>query len=316
MKLSHTTQKSLSLEEARYEYVLHLRSSGRSPHTIVHYETSLNHLDRALDALGIVNLAEVRAPHLRQLFVDLQATLRPKTIFGVASDLRAFFNFHQLENDIPSPMAKVRLPRLPQEILPAFTRAEIQALMKVTDGKDVLSIRNRCLILTLLDSGIRLSEAAGMRVGDVDLRTGVFKVMGKGAKERLTRLSPEAIKAMMKYLRIRDGEVGEPLWLGKYGPMCRGGIGETIEQLGKRAGVHAHPHKFRRTCALTMLRNGADIFSVQYLLGHSDLTVLKRYLAQTFDDYLAAHAKYSPVGSLVAAKRTAGILQKRHRDLA
>lgn len=107
-----------------------------------------------------------------------------------------------------------------------------------------------------------------------------------------------ALKSFTKYARHRAGQAGEPLWLGRRGPMTEAGIAETLEKLGKAAGVHAHPHKFRRTCALMMLRSGADVFSVQYLLGHSDLTVLRRYLAQTQADVTKAHQLHSPVDGL------------------
>lgn len=300
MKLDPTVRnKFLDLDEAQHEFMLHQRSAGHSQHTINHYTVSLRHLTTAMSELGIEELEEIRPKHLRQFFVDLQAKFKPKTAWGIASDIRAFFNFHQAENDLPNPMSRVELPKVPREILPAFTQAEVQALMKQTEGKDAIQVRNRALLLTLLDSGIRLCELQGMKVGDIDMQTGVFKVMGKGSKERLSRLGHEAQKAMLRYMRIRQGKPGEPLWVGVRGPMTRLGLAETIEKLGRRANVHAHPHKFRRTCALTMLRSGADVFSVQYLLGHSDLDILKRYVAQTQTDYLNAHERFSAVQALV-----------------
>ncbi len=197
-----------------------------------------------------------------------------------------------------NPMTRVRLPKLEQKILPAFTVREIQQLHSVILGDSVRALRNRCLIDLLLDSGIRLKECASIKVGDIDERTGTFLVFGKGQKERMCHIGALALRAYLKYLRVRKGEKGDPLWIGERGPMTHLGIAETLEKLGKAAGVHCHPHKFRRTCALFMLRNGADIFSVQHLLGHSDLDVMKRYLAQENADIEHAHRRFSPLDNL------------------
>lgn len=307
MKLKQTVQHSfLDLDEATHEFMLHQQSSGHSPCTITHYKVSLRHLKAALDGEGIEDMEDIKPKHLRQMLLTLQAKYKPKTVHGIASDLRAFFAFHQRENNIESPMARVDMPKQPQEILPAFTPEEVQAMLKATEGRDPTTIRNRLIILVLLDSGVRLCELATLKLGDIDPKTGIFKVMGKGRKERLTRLSALTLKTYGKYLRFHEGREGDPLWLGKYGAMTYHGLAQTVEMIGKWAKVHAHPHKFRRTCALTMLRNGADVFSVQHLLGHSDLTILRRYLAQTQNDYLQAHIQFSPVQSLTSKNKDHG----------
>lgn len=196
-------------------------------------------------------------------------------------------------------MQRVPMPKLDKTILPAYSPAEVDLLLKATAGRDQLAIRNRAMILLLLDSGVRVSELASMRIGDVDPKSGTFKVLGKGSKERMCRVSAPTLNALQKYGRVRKGKVGDPLWIGTRGPLTRNGIGEILDGIGKTVGVHAHPHKFRRTCAITMLRAGADLFSVQRLLGHSDLTVLRRYLDQTEADDFSVHERASPVMHLI-----------------
>lgn len=298
LRLCHAVKPFLDLDEAVHEFMLHQRSSRHSECTIRHYNVSLRHLIASLKAAGLEELGDVRPKHLRQLLIDLSEKMKPKTVHGIATDIKAFFSFHELENDSPSPMSRVEMPKQPQEILPPFEPSEIKRLLDVTEGKDSSNVRNKLIILVLLDSGIRLCELAEMERGAINPKTGIFKIMGKGEKERFTRVSPLTLKTLHKYLQFHSGEDDGPLWLGERGPMTYNGLAETVEKLGKRAKVHAHPHKFRRTCALTMLRNGCDLFSLQQLLGHSDLTILKRYVAQTSDDYLAAHAKFSPVQTL------------------
>lgn len=303
MRLKQTVQvcDSLDIDTAVEDFMLHQRSSRHSDCTIKHYQHSLKLFKAFLEGQCLELLESVQPRDLRRFFIELQDQFKPKTAHGIASDVRAFFSFHESEENLAvSPMKKVDLPKVPSLILPPFDEEEVKRLEAVTSGKDVLSVRNRAIVLVLLDSGIRLKEMALMKVGDVDMQTGTFKVLGKGNKERICILSAKTLKALSRYLKVRKGKEGEPLWAGVQGFCTYWGLAEIVENIGKKANVHAHPHKFRRTCALTMLRNGADLFSVQYLLGHSDLTVLKKYLAMTKTDYLAAHKKFSPVMSLTS----------------
>jgi len=291
----------LTLTDAVAEFRLHQRVSRHSAKTLQHYDHSFSKLAAWLVLEGLERVDTLEPRHLRAflLWLGEAGTLNANSIHGVMRDTRAFFNFLEAEGLIlQSPMRRVKMPRLDRTILPAFTEDEIRALERATDGKGPRDVRNRALILLLLDTGLRLNECASLRLGDVDLATGHVKVMGKGRKERVTRLGGRALKAFLRYLRHRGGQTGEPLWVGVRGPMTALGIAETLEKLGKRCLVHAHPHKFRRTCALLMLRSGADVFSVQHLLGHADLAVLRRYLAQTEADVTRVHELHSPVDGL------------------
>lgn len=296
-----TTEKtgSISVAQAISDFTLHQRTSRNSPRTLEYYEFCLSRFSAWLDSLGVRDLEAVDSNALRRFMLHLEGKMKPTSVHAVMRGVRALFKFLEREELIArNPMTTVKMPRQDKTLLPAFTPEEIRKLERGTDGKDAQSMRNRALVLLLLDSGLRLAECASLRVGDVDLTTGTMKVMGKGRKERVSKLGATALKAFTKYARLRGGEAGEPLWLGKRGPMTDFGIAEALERLGESVGVHANPHKFRRTCALFMLRSGADVFSVQYLLGHADLGVLRRYLAQTDADVTSAHEKHSPVDGL------------------
>jgi len=252
-----------------------------------------------MESAELPHVQSLKATHLRAFFVSIQERYATKTLHGIAVDIKAFFNFLLGEEYLSAnPMQRVAMPRLDQTVLPAFTPDEVSAMMTQTKGRDPVSFRDRAILVVLLDSGVRLSELVSMKVGDVDLSTGTFKVVGKGRKERICRLGPTALKSFIRYVRVRRGKPSEPLWIGKYGPITNSGVSQILRQIGQSCAVHAHPHKFRRTCALTLLRAGCDVFSVQHILGHSDLTVLRRYLAQTEQDVLAAHTKFSPVDRL------------------
>lgn len=299
-QLPRLVSTSLSVSAAVSEFMLHQRVSRHTAKTLVHYDYALGKLLRWAESNGLETVGEIDARQVRVFMLELEdANLKPNSVHAVMRGVRALFHFLESEELIEAnPMRRVKMPKLDKTIMPAFTNEEIAKLERATSGKEPRDVRNRALVFLLLDTGLRLSECASLRVGDVDPVTGLAKVMGKGRKERLVRLGTGAMRAYLRYLRLRGGATGEPLWLGKRGPMTAAGIAETLEKLGKACGVHAHPHKFRRTCALFMLRSGADVFSVQNLLGHSDLAVLRRYLAQTEADVTRAHERHSPVDGL------------------
>jgi integrase/recombinase XerC len=298
-QLTTTKSNGLTYSDALTAFMLHQRTSRHSPKTITYYEYSLGKLERHLVACGVEVLEQVTPSVLRQLILDLGETVRPNTVHGIMRAVRAFFNFLVNEEMLDAdPMRKVKMPKGDKTLLEPFTSEEIRTLFKATEGKDPTTIRNRAIIVVLLDSGIRLSECASLKIGDIDPMTGTFKVLGKGRKERLTKIGNHSLKSFTKYSRLLPQKNGDPLWIGKYGAMTPAGIAEVLEKLGKSVGVHVHAHKFRRTCALMMLRNGADVFSVQNLLGHADLGVLRRYVSQNDRDIADAHSAYSAVDSL------------------
>lgn len=298
-----TTNSQLLLGDAIADFILHQRTCRHSPRTIENHLLALGKLEKWATANGHLFLEDLDANTLRTFLVHLQGQttrsgnpFRPYTLFTIHKNVKAFFMFHELEENLTrNPMKRVKSPKLDNQILPAFTSQEIRILEGATSGKDQYSLRNRALIYFMLDSGCRISEVATMLLTDIDLESGMVKVrLGKGGKDRMTRIGLVALKAMRKYLRSRNDQAPQ-LWIGCRGPMTVDGISVTLQKLGTTCGVHCNPHKFRRTTALSMLRNGCDIYSIKNLLGHSDLQVLQRYLAQTEADISKAHERFSPV---------------------
>ncbi|MHB0859329.1 MAG: tyrosine-type recombinase/integrase [Anaerolineae bacterium] len=164
--------------------------------------------------------------------------------------------------------------------------------------------RDRALLLFLLDTGCRRAEVLALNLGDVDLGSGSVAVRrGKGGKARMTFLGAKARKALAGYLRYRRGAgLAEPLWTTTQGGMrlSYGGLREIMRRRAKAAGVPAPGlHAFRRAFALNALRAGIDLVSLQRLMGHTTLDILRRYLAQTDADLQLAHAGAWPVDRLL-----------------
>ncbi len=159
--------------------------------------------------------------------------------------------------------------------------------------------RDKAILLFLLDTGCRVSEVSDCKRGDVDFATGRVKVCGKGVKERFVYLGQVARKVVWRYV---NGHRPEPLpnqdylFLSHDGhKMKRSGLASLLKRLGRLAGVeNVHPHRFRHTAAVEFLRNGGDIFTLQRMLGHSSLEMVRQYLALVDEDLATAHRRASP----------------------
>jgi site-specific recombinase XerD len=194
-----------------------------------------------------------------------------------------------------SPMRKRMMPKLPKELLPAFSKEDVGKLLAACR-----TLRDTALVHCLLDSGCRASEFVVLNTGSVDMGTGAVAVrQGKGKKDRTTFLGAKSRRALRRYLRERK-DVGPDELLfpsSRTGErLTTSGLVQFCKRLGDRAGVeHCHPHTFRRSCALWSLRAGMDLVSLSRILGHESLDILRLYLKQDETDLQQAHREHSPI---------------------
>jgi integrase/recombinase XerD len=204
-------------------------------------------------------------------------------------------------------------PRVVAPVIETFTQDDIKALLKACDKghtwktRDTSSERptadrDRAIVMTLLDSGIRASELCDMKITDVNLTTGSIKVIGKGSKERIVQVGRRTSQTLWKYLtpRLDSARNGDTVFVVSWPydphPMDRHVLDTLLRRIGARAGVSkVYPHKFRHTFAINYLRNGGDLFTLQELLGHADLEMVKRYARIAQIDCANAHRQASPV---------------------
>ena len=164
--------------------------------------------------------------------------------------------------------------------------------------------RDIAIILTLVDTGLRATELCSLKIGDIDVKTGRVTVKhgvtggAKGGKGRTVFLGKAARKAIWAYLIKREDEddAEAPVFLGKMGrKMNNMSLRHPINALGERAGIpKCHPHRFRHTFAITYLRSGGDVFTLQSLLGHSDLAMVQHYARVAEVDIQEVHKRASP----------------------
>jgi integrase/recombinase XerD len=288
----------VSLADARDQFLQDAHNAGRSPKTILFYDWQLSPFIAWLASerrIHDLNALDARA--ISDYFGhERDRGLKPNSVHAAARAIRAWCGFLvRVELLSDSPMRKVKMPKKGRHILPAFSPADMRALLGACTND-----RDRAMILCLLDSGCRASEFVALNVGDVNLRSGaVFVRGGKGDKDRVTRIGERARRALAAYLAERPGvDPTVPLWVSLTGAarLTTSGLGKFCRRLGESAGVSpCGPHEFRRTCALTLHRSGARLTEIAGLLGHADLATLQRYLDLQAADYADAHIRHGPV---------------------
>lgn len=216
--------------------------------------------------------------------------------------LNAFFVWLQQEELIAeNPVARLKAPKVEHRVVQALTANEIKRLLDTCSGKSMLDVRNKAILSILLDTGLRVSELANLRLEDVDLNTGAVLVRhGKGGKQRIVRIGAKAQRALWRYITIYRRGDSDALFLTRSGELLDVvGIKILIRRLSKKGGVRIYGHKLRHTFAINYLRNGGDVFTLQYLLGHSTLQMTQRYLQSlNSDDATNAHRKFSPLDNM------------------
>ena len=286
-------------------YLIADKVEGKSEKTLFIYSQVVGHFIQFAHANNFPDeAASITASHVRLFLLSFQERgLAPASVNAYYRALNTFFNWLVNEGFIEkSPMQNIKPPRVPKKIIKPFSRQDIDNLLLVCSGTRFMDVRNRAMVLILLDTGLRLAELAGIQVEDINLDHETIRVMGKGAKERIVRIGKTAQKALLRYVLMRDD--GYPcLWVsGGRRPMRKLGIKVAVRRLCLRAGITGTkpgPHTFRHTAAISYLRNGGGEFTLQIMLGHSTLQMTRRYVSSLgAEDMISAHKLASPVDNL------------------
>jgi integrase/recombinase XerD len=276
------------------------RESGNlSPSSIRFYRQKLTVFLRSLADEGVTDFDSLRPVHIRAFMVKLKGDHTPGGVHAYYRAIKVFCRWLHAEEEISSDlMDRIRAPRVSQELLEPVENDVIRALLDTCNLEELIGVRDYAVILFLLDTGLRASELLGVNVGDVEIETGRVKVRHtKNGRQRVAFVGEHARVALGRYLEFREASLSSPLWTTREERrLTYTGLRDILRRRSKRAGVPAPTlHAFRRSFALLCLRGGMDVYSLQKLMGHSDLSILRRYLAQTEGDLRDAHAHASPV---------------------
>ncbi|NLF02021.1 MAG: tyrosine-type recombinase/integrase [Anaerolineales bacterium] len=292
---------SSALDEDIAEFLFDREARGLSQGTLRFYRQKLALVQSYSRSVGISSTSELSTKAIREMLVQLQRNHNAGGVHAAYRAVRAFLLWWG-DEAAPlgwrSPLARVAPPRVPIEPLEPVGAKEIHGLLADCRRGTFYGDRDRAVILTLLDTGCRASEFLAMNHGDLDLTQGQALIRrGKGAKPRMVFIEAKCRKSLAAYFRhLGKSGSDDPVWVTKAGDrLTYEALRDVLRRRARSAGIEPPTlHAFRRTFALTCLRNGMDIFSLQRLMGHADLTVLRRYLAQTDEDVKKAHRRFSP----------------------
>ena len=201
-------------------------------------------------------------------------------------------------------MATIRTPKQEKRLPKFLELSEVQKLLATPDDGSLLGSRDRAMLETLYSTGVRVSELVALNIGDVDAAAGQLRVRGKGRKERITPISQTALASIHKYLEQRNADPRnsafdpEPLFVNKHGKrLSTRSVRRKLDKYLAMCGLDPSisPHTLRHTFATHMLNNGADLRSVQELLGHQSISTTQVYThvttAQLKKDYDQTHPR-------------------------
>lgn len=280
----------LGLGAAIEHFLTAKAAEGASPKTIEWYRMVLGRAgrdlgaDRALDSLT--------PTELRAWLLTLRETLSPISVAGYVRGLKAFGRWCATEELADAAaLCTLRRPRVPHKLVEPLDDAAVRRML------DAASVRDRAIVLLMLDTGLRLSEVASLRRSDMR-PDGTAKVTGKGSRERIVPIGNAACRALVRHLRqanVADSDGAVFLARGG-GPLSARGIQQVFNRLKRRAGIpgRCSPHTLRHTFARAYLVNGGDVFTLQRILGHASLDMAKRYVALADVDLVARHRVASP----------------------
>ena len=290
-------------------YLLRCQVEGKSPRTLLAYRETLSRFRRIGAEEGFPEDAAAIEPAHLYAYLGRYSDHSFETRHRYFREVRCFFNWlveaGYLER---SPFRTLRNVRVPQRIIQPFSADEIVRLLACCDAEKPLGSRDRAMLFTLLDTGVRCSELVQLAMADLDLDEGRLRILhAKGNKQRVVPFAARCRKALERYLGFRGTRPG-PLFVASCGvgtlrkrvALQPNGLKQMLRRLARRSGVpRVHAHRFRHTFATWAIEQDARELDVQHLLGHSSPDMVRRY-ASTYNSEQAArrHVAFSPAERL------------------
>lgn len=297
------TLSSMNAESMKRQFLEYIEiERGRSVKTVENYD---RYLTRFIIQMKIKEVKDITEESIREFRMWLNRqpgtgkdSMKRRTQNYYLIALRAFLKFLRKRGVESTSPERIELAKLPERHLDLISSAELDRLMKSTDGTDEKALRDKAMLEMLFSTGLRVSELCSLD-SDIDLSRDELSVRGKGEKVRVVFLSPAAKDAVRAYLKARK-DMGEALFVNIAKGRERGerltprSIERTMKTYAAKAGItkKVTPHVLRHSFATDLLSNGADIRSVQQLLGHASINTTQIYTHVTDAHLREVHKKF------------------------
>jgi len=280
----------MELAAAIAGFLTHVQvEKGLASNTLSAYRADLAKFEQFAKKRKLV-LGAIEQDHLVDFLAGLyRQKLESKTVARHLVSLRNFFRYAQMQEFLTDdPTAHLESPKI-RRSLPGYLRLEdVEKLLEQPDQKTALGLRDRAMLEVLYSTGLRVSELTSLRVTDLDTKVGCVRCIGKGDKERIVPVGRKALGIVERYLRdgrpelVRPAKGGTGAYLfvnRRGGRISRVGVWKILSAYGRRAGLRQAltPHMLRHSFATHLLERGADLRSVQLMLGHSDISTTQIY---------------------------------------
>ena len=284
---------------------------GLSPNTTQAYQLDLKAFGDYLDGVaGVRDVGEVEDEHVRGYLASLApGGLAPNTQIRLLVAMRGLFQFLVAEGVLSAtPMARIELPKVQRPLPEDLTLPEVEALLAAPDPATPKGLRDRTMFELLYATGLRVTELVGLSMGEIHLEQGFVRVMGKGQKERVVPMGDLARAWLERFLlegrdillaRDRKARADEPVFITRHGrAMTRQNFFTLIRHYAVQAGItkKVSPHRLRHAFATHLLERGADLRSLQLMLGHADISTTEIYTHLSRARLAEIHARHHPRG--------------------
>ena len=296
------------MEDAIKAFVMHLQVERNASHeTIRNYRSDLHQLTkfvrRTKQETGPLRIDTVTGDDIRAYLHSLdQQDEKASSLARKLACLRSFFRFLVREGRLhKNPTENIRSPKLPKPLPRVLTKDDAAALMEFPIGPSPLSLRDRALLETMYSTGARVSEVVGINLDDLNQTDGIVCLRGKGRKERMVPIGDVALHAIREYRKslkppTRSGYQSSPMFLNhRGGRITTRSVARMVSRYSSRlVGGAVSPHALRHSYATHLLDEGADLRSIQEMLGHASLSTTQKYTHLAMDQLMAVYDSAHP----------------------
>lgn len=310
----------MTFEQALKMFLIDRELKGSTPKTLLNYEQQVGYF---IDFIGPhINVTDLTLYDLQQYQMDLlnrekytehpiikqqPGSISKITVQSYIRQLRIFINYLYKEGFIEKDLCqKFRIPKATKKVINILSDEEKQIILNSYSETTELQLRNKCIVALMLDSGLRRNEVINILYDDVQIPYNYIKVLGKGQKERIVPIGQTTKKLLLKYINKRsmpDLETNKLFIDKNKKPITENAIKMIFQRLRDKTGIERlHPHMLRHTFATDYLINGGDLFSLQQILGHTSLEMVKKYSHLASSYIISNHKKLSPLDEMQKKK--------------